>query len=219
MIIGGFSKKSLIEYKNKISCIVFTQGCNFKCPFCHNPELIPFTDSSEDEEKIFEYLKKYEDWIDAVAITGGEPTLQSDLFEFIKKVKNMGFLVKLETNGSNPMVLKKLIENNMIDFFQMDLKSIASSEEYNKLSGIESDIEKIKQSVNFIINSGVEYEFVTTAIPGYHDDNIIKKIREGFGIIPSNHRIQKYRDDHVYNREGVKKLIREKRQQHSKFKI
>jgi len=209
MIIGGFAKKSLIEYKNKISCIVFTKGCNFRCPFCHNAELIPYSKQGEDENEIFEYMHKYRDWLDAVAITGGEPTLQSDLYEFIEKIKKMGFLIKLESNGSNPEMLKKLIENNMIDSFQMDLKAPPVQEEYNKLAGVEVDLDMLKKSIRLIIDSGKEYEFVTTAIPGYHTEKVIEDIINGFGIDKYHHRIQNYRDENVYNKKGVEELISE----------
>lgn len=167
MKIGGLHKFSLIDFPQNTSAIIFTQGCNFKCPFCHNPELVLpslFTnDYSEDE--ILTFLKKRKGLLDGVVITGGEPTIQKNLKQFLKKIKKIGFLIKLDTNGSNPDVLKKLINLQLTDYIAMDIK--APYNKYKLLSGIEINTSNIKKSIQIIENSGVSYEFRTTVIPNY----------------------------------------------------
>jgi pyruvate formate lyase activating enzyme len=166
MLIGGFQKFSLIDYPNKTCGIIFTQGCNFRCPFCHNPELvdpelfgapIPFED-------VLSFLKRRVGLLDAVEFTGGEPTLQVDLKEAILAVRNLGFLVKVDTNGSNPDLVKELIENKLVDYVAMDVK--APLEEYENAIGVKCNIENIAQSIEIIKDSLVDYEFRTTMIRG-----------------------------------------------------
>ncbi|MGB9694998.1 MAG: anaerobic ribonucleoside-triphosphate reductase activating protein [Caldisericaceae bacterium] len=166
MLVGGFQKFSLIDYPNKTSAIIFTQGCNFRCPFCHNPELvdplqfgapIPF-------EEVMTFLKKRVGLLDAVEFTGGEPTLQPDLRKSIESVRELGFLIKLDTNGSNPEILKELIENNLLDYVAMDVK--APLDEYDSAIGVQFDKETILKSISLIINSQIDYEFRTTMIKG-----------------------------------------------------
>lgn len=164
MIIGGFQKFSLIDYPNNICAIIFTRGCNFRCPYCYNPELVdpkrfrqPISNSI-----IFSFLEKRKGKIDAVEITGGEPTLQKDLVEFIEKIKNMGYLVKLDTNGSNPNIVEKIISRNYVDYIAMDVK--APLQKYQEITGINIDTKEIENSINLIINSGIDYEFRTTLV-------------------------------------------------------
>ena len=164
MNIGGFQKTSLIDYPEKISSIIFTQGCNFRCGFCYNSSLvIPelFTKPIE-EKKIFEFLKKRIDKIEGIVITGGEPTIHEDLSAFIKKIKEMNFLVKLDTNGSNPEMIKKLLKENLLDYIAMDIK--APLIKYEIVTGVKVDPEKIKESIKIIMNSSIEYEFRTTVV-------------------------------------------------------
>lgn len=164
MIIGGFQRFSLIEYPEKISAIVFTQGCNFRCPYCHNPELINTQGSQNliSEEKIFSFLEKRKNKLDAVVVTGGEPTLQPDLLEFLKKVKMMGYLIKLDTNGSHPDIIEKAIEQKLVDYLAMDVK--APLEKYREITNFDIGQNKIRHSIESIMNSGVDYEFRTTVI-------------------------------------------------------
>lgn len=164
MMIGGLHKTSLIDYPGKICAIVFTQGCNFRCPYCHNPELVEpelFQNPIEAEEILF-FLKTRIKKLDAVEITGGEPTLQKDLMKFITAIKNMGFLVKLDTNGSNPKIIKKLLNENLIDYIAMDIK--APLKKYTAVTGIKVNINKIKESIYLIKNSEINYEFRTTIV-------------------------------------------------------
>lgn len=164
MHIGGFQRFSLIEYPTKISAIVFTQGCNFRCPYCHNPELVDprFFEQPIAEEAVFSFLEKRKGKIDAISITGGEPTLQEDLTEFIRRIKSMGYLVKLDTNGSNPEVLEQIIGEGLVDYIAMDIKAPLSR--YREVVEREIDGEIIRKSIDIIASSGVSYEFRTTLV-------------------------------------------------------
>ena len=164
MLVGGFQKISLIDYPGKVCAIVFTQGCNFRCPYCHNPELVDpkLFQNSIEEKEIFSFLKSRIGKLDAVEITGGEPTLQKDLLTFIKKIKDMGFLVKLDTNGSNPEILEKIIKERLVDYIAMDVK--APLDKYEHIIRAKIDTSKIKRSIELIKNSNVDYEFRTTIV-------------------------------------------------------
>lgn len=164
MIIGGFQKFSLIDYPGKICAIVFTQGCNFRCPYCHNPELVDcgLFLSPIPEEEIFSFLEKRKGKIDAVEITGGEPTLQKGLADFAGKIKNMGYLVKLDTNGSNPGVIENMVSEKLVDYIAMDIK--APLQKYGEIVRADIDIRKIERSINLIMQSGLDYEFRTTLV-------------------------------------------------------
>ena len=162
MQIGGFQKFSMIDYPDKLCAIIFTQGCNFKCPYCHNPELNHHQNTKEliNENDIIDFLKTRIKKLDAVVISGGEPTLQPNLISFIKKIKEMGFLVKLDTNGSQPHIIKKLLEDNLLDYIAMDIKSPLEKYEYYTKNTIST--KAIKQSIDLIKNSNIKYEFRTT---------------------------------------------------------
>lgn len=152
MVIGGLQKFSLIDYPHKISAIIFTIGCNFRCPFCHNPELVnpKIYPEKIPEKAVFEFLKNRRKKLDAVVITGGEPSLHKDLYQFISKIKSMGFLVKLDTNGTNPHILSKLIKDNLLDYLAMDIKG--SLDKYEEIAGIKVNLENIKESVKIILD-------------------------------------------------------------------
>ncbi len=164
MLIGGLQKFSLIDYPGKICAIVFTQGCNLRCPYCHNPELVKpeLFDTPLSENKVFSFLENRKGKLDAVEITGGEPTLQPDLLEFVKKIKDMGFLVKLDSNGTNPHVLERIIKNKLVDYLAMDVK--APLEKYSQVVGVRVNIANIRYSINLIMKSGINYEFRTTVV-------------------------------------------------------
>ncbi len=164
MIIGGFQKFSLVDYPEKLSAIVFTQGCNFLCPYCHNPELNSFGDRNIliKEQYIIDFLETRIGKIDAVVISGGEPTCQNDLIDFIKRIKCLGFLIKLDTNGSNPEIIEQLLTEKLIDYIAMDIKT--SPEKYFRFSKDLLDFNKIKKSIQLIMQSNVDYEFRTTVV-------------------------------------------------------
>jgi len=164
MRIGGLQKFSLIDYPDKICAIVFTQGCNFRCSFCHNPELVnpELFQGLIPEADVLSFLESRKGKLDAVQISGGEPTLQPDLIDFIRKIKGLDFLVKLDSNGSNPEVLKRLIELEVVDYLAMDVK--APLERYREVAKSRVDPDKIKQSIDLIMASGINYEFRTTVV-------------------------------------------------------
>ncbi len=167
MKISGFQKNTLLDYPGKTSALIFTQGCNFRCGYCHNPEELNFNKKIDNLEKeVLNYLQKRQGKLDALVISGGEPTMQPDLENFIKKVKKMGYLVKLDTNGSNPKKLKKLITEKLIDAVAMDIK--APLYKYALVVGANIDVKKIEKSIKIIINSGIEHEFRTTVLPFFH---------------------------------------------------
>lgn len=167
MKISGLQKLTLLDYPGKIACTVFTYGCNFRCGFCHNALLVTEENSdSISEDEFFAFLKKRQGILDGVCISGGEPTLQKDLYDFIKRVKSMGYAVKLDTNGTNPRLLKSLLEEKLLDYIAMDIKN--SIEKYSFTCGCEVDINAIKESVSIIKESGIDYEFRTTTVREYH---------------------------------------------------
>ncbi len=175
MIIKGLQKTTLLDFPTKVACTVFTPGCNFKCPFCHNASLVKNkNDEQISEEEFFSYIKKRQGILDGVAITGGEPLLMPDLKDFIKKIKNMGFLVKLDTNGSLPEKLQELIEERLVDYVAMDIKN--SKEKYALTAGISSYPQKIEESVKIIMESAPDYEFRTTVVKELHETQDIVEI-------------------------------------------
>lgn len=171
----GIEKLSLVDYEGKLACTLFTKGCNFKCVFCHNSSLVFDYNLNEiDDEVMFDYLKKRKNQLDAVVITGGEPTLMSTLKDKIIKIKHLGYLVKLDTNGTNPDVIKELHEQNLIDYIAMDIKS--SLIKYPLITDTKVNCENIKKSINYIINNFKDYEFRITLIDEFHDFEDIKQI-------------------------------------------
>ena len=176
MIIGGLEKLTLLDYPDHLAAIIFTQGCNFRCHFCYNPMLVlPRKGGDEKNKKekgfsplstedLFLFLEERFGRLDGVVITGGEPTLHPDLPAFIKKIKDIGYEVKLDSNGTNPEMLKKLIKEKLIDYIAMDLK--APLDKYQETVGVDADCNNIKKSVKIIMTSGLPYEFRTTVVPG-----------------------------------------------------
>jgi len=176
MVIGGLRKFSLIDYPGKTSAVVFTVGCDFRCRYCHNPELVipekyaPAIPLSE----IYDFLESRRGKLDGVCVTGGEPTLHKDLPETLEKIKAMGFSVKLDSNGGRPEALKNLIDRNLVDYIAMDIK--APFEDYPKITGRSVSAEKLKESVGLIMKSGVEYEFRTTVVKSLTNADDLLKI-------------------------------------------
>lgn len=180
MKISGFEKLTLLDYPGKVACIVFTQGCNYKCKFCQNSSLIETSDNQYSEDEIFNYLEKRKNILDGIVISGGEPTLSKGLKDFIKKVKELNFLVKLDTNGTNPTILKELISENLIDYIAMDIKNTFAC--YEKIVDVKNPlIERIKESIDIIKTSGLEHEFRTTIMKEHHNIKLLKEICEYIG--------------------------------------
>jgi pyruvate formate lyase activating enzyme len=176
MIIYSLQKISLIDYPKKIACTIFLHGCNFRCGFCHNPELVLNKNPKQgySQEEILNFLKKRKKYLDAVCITGGEPLINNDLKEFILKIKNQGYLIKLDTNGTNSKLLKELVDNKLINYIAMDIKS--DKENYEKICQIKVDLNKIEESIKTILNSNIDYEFRTTVIKTKHNKKILENI-------------------------------------------
>lgn len=188
MLIGGLQKFSLIDYPAKISAVVFLNGCNFRCGFCHNSELVLpelLKDQPQISEKeFFDFLGERQGKLDGVCITGGEPTIWRDLPEFIGKIKNLGFLVKLDTNGTNSEMVKKLIDLKLIDYFAIDIKN--SPEKYKETVNVKINIVDIEKTLKIIAVSGIPLELRTTAVPGLisREDFVkIKEWLEGLGLL------------------------------------
>ena len=175
MKIGGFQKMTVLDYPGKVACTVFTHGCNLRCPFCLNARLVVMDEDLIDENEILSYLNKRRGILDGVCISGGEPTLQSDLFDFMKKVKDLGMLIKLDTNGTCPDKLQYAIDNGLVDYVAMDIKNCR--EEYAKTCGLSKmDISKIEKSVEILMQSGIDYEFRTTVTKELHTPDDFAKI-------------------------------------------
>ncbi|MDI6777687.1 MAG: anaerobic ribonucleoside-triphosphate reductase activating protein [Patescibacteria group bacterium] len=179
MTIGGLRRLTLIDYPGHIAATVFTVGCNFRCPFCHNPELVVHGTWNMEhgtvlEDDFFKFLRERRGKLEGVCITGGEPTIQPDIVDFVRKIKDLGYKVKLDTNGARPDVLRALYEGKLLDFVAMDIKN--NLENYAKTANSKIDLERINLSVNLIRNSGIDYEFRTTVVPGLHVESDFEKI-------------------------------------------
>lgn len=175
--LAGLQKTTFIDYPEKIACIVFTQGCNFRCGYCHNPELFENKEPVLSVPAFFEFLNKRKGKLDGVVITGGEPTLHGkDLIEFIKEVKSLGFLVKLDTNGTHPDVLQELLNENLLDYIAMDIK--APLAKYKTITQTDIDTKIIKKSIDMIMKSGVDYEFRTTIVKSQLSVEDLRQIGE-----------------------------------------
>jgi pyruvate formate lyase activating enzyme len=203
MLIGGLEKLTLLDYPDNLAAIVFTQGCNFRCHFCYNPMLVlPHNSVALDEkdqgcplvkeEDLFLFLNDRRGKIDGVVISGGEPTLHPDLPDMIKKIRALGYAVKLDTNGTNPGMLSQLIKDALIDYIAMDLK--APWEKYTELVGVAVDLDNLQKSVKMIMSSDLPYEFRSTLVPGLHNEEDIRKMG---AIIQGANRwyLQKFKPD------------------------
>jgi pyruvate formate lyase activating enzyme len=200
MTIGGLQKVTLVDYPGKLACTVFLSGCNFRCPFCYSKELVVEenikTQPQISEDYFFDFLNEKWGMLEGCVVCGGEPTIHGEaLVEFIRKIKKVGYLVKLDTNGTNPDVIKRLIDEKLIDYVAMDVKAPLVKEKYEEATGTKGlDISKIKESISLIKNSGIEYEFRTTVVPGIHTEEDIIKIADE--IAPANkYFLQRFRGE------------------------
>ncbi len=175
MFFAGLQKLTLLDYPGKMACLLFTMGCNFRCPFCHNGSLVRAEDSAEiTEEEVLSFLTKRKGLLDGVCITGGEPLLHGELAEFIKKVKKLGYSVKLDTNGSFPEKLKALVSEGLIDYVAMDIKNSFGC--YEETTGVNVNLNKIKESIDFLMQGTVDYEFRTTLVKELHTKESMEEI-------------------------------------------
>jgi pyruvate formate lyase activating enzyme len=194
MIIGGIRKISLIDYPGEIASVVFTCGCNFRCIYCHNSHLVLPDDYMNNfaYEDIFSHLKKNTGKISAVVISGGEPTLNADLPDFVRNVKRVNFLVKIDTNGTNPEMLEELINEKLVDYIAMDIKS--SEEKYPVITGKQFLYGKIKESISIIKSADVKKEFRTTVLKSIHTPDEIRAIKKLAGKVPLKFNCYRYTD-------------------------
>ncbi|UCC58615.1 MAG: anaerobic ribonucleoside-triphosphate reductase activating protein [Candidatus Bathyarchaeum sp.] len=180
MEIKGFVDVSFVDWDGKLSSVIFLPTCNFRCPFCHNVNLVLYPEKLDtiSFEDVEDQLKKQIGWTDGVCITGGEPTLHSDLPELCSRLKKIGFLVKVDTNGTNPTMLKELMDRGLVDYVAMDIKAPLTEEKYSKATGIKAEklLEKVKESIKLLLGSNMDYEFRTTVVPTLHDEDDIKQI-------------------------------------------
>ena len=168
MQIKGLQKTTLLDYPGKVACTLFTGGCNFRCPFCHNASLVLSPNDVTDisEEEFFKFLKKRVGVLDGVCITGGEPLLQHDIIPFMEKIHALGFAIKLDTNGSRPQLLREIVELGLVEHIAMDIKN--SLPKYSLTAGTSINLDDVKESIDFIMNCGVSYEFRTTVVKELH---------------------------------------------------
>lgn len=178
LLIGGLQRLSLIDYPGRVAAVVFTQGCNFRCPFCHNRELVIPQEFKTliPEEEVISFLVSRQDKLQGVVITGGEPTIQPDLIPFIRKVKALGLAVKLDTNASHPAILADLIREKLVDFFAVDVK--ASPDRYELLSGVKVNMENIRKGIDLVLHSGVDHLFRTTVVKPLFSPQEMSRIAE-----------------------------------------
>ncbi len=176
MRIAGLQKLTLLDYPGMVACTVFTGGCDFRCPFCHNAPLVLPERLAEDssEEEVLTLLKKRQGVLDGVAVTGGEPLIHDDIDAFLEKIKNLGYKIKLDTNGSYPARLKRIVAAGLVDRVAMDIKN--SPRDYGKTVGVPNfDLAPVEESKNFLMENGVEYEFRTTVVKGLHTKESLVK--------------------------------------------
>ena len=177
MRIAGLQKCTLLDYPGKVACTVFLPGCNFRCPFCHNYELLSQPEELMEEEAFFSFLEKRRGLLQGVCVTGGEPTLQPELSGFLQKIRDLGYAVKLDTNGYRPDVLRAVLEQGLVDYVAMDLKNGPQS--YAATCGLESlDTAKIEESVRLLQNSGIAYELRTTLCRPLHNEKTIQDMAQ-----------------------------------------
>ncbi len=194
MLLGGFIKQSFSDYPGKISSVIFTKGCNFYCKYCHNPDLVRLTGANIDSNNVIEWIYSNRGLLGGVVISGGEPTIQNNLYSFITKLKSFGLDIKLDTNGTNPDVVESLIRDKLIDYIAVDIKAPLELSRYRDIVGdnfCNRCIDNIKETINIIEHYNINYEFRTTLLKPFHTANDIRSITDD---IHGNYYIQKFDD-------------------------
>lgn len=209
MLLGGLQKYSLIDFPGKVSCVLFLSGCNFECPYCHNPDLVTgklLCSSPMDESGIYPFLEQRKSLLDGVVISGGEPTLAKDLPFLCEKIKGMGYAVKLDTNGSRPHVIKHLINEGLLDYIAMDIKTAPS--EYARFVKKDEDATHIRASIQIIMESSVPYEFRTTCVKPFVDRDIIESVAKTIKDA-NRYVLQQFNDTRILHPEFFKEVAPE----------
>lgn len=220
MKIKGFVKTSFIDWDGKVTSVIFLPGCNFRCPMCHNYDLIVSPEKYPDISyaEIEEYITQNIDFIDGVVITGGEPTLCKDIDRLCTNLKELGVGVKIDTNGYNPSKLKELVEKKLVDYIAMDVKAPLDRSKYSAAAGIDIDVTIIKESIEFIKRSGVDYEFRTTVVPSFHTGKDVIDIARSISpakryvlqqFVPENAFDEKLRKTKPYEKNFLEELAEE----------
>ena len=191
MKISGLQKMTLLDYPGKVACTVFLGGCNFRCPFCHNGELLDGTvEAIMDEQEFLTFLSKRRGLLDAVCISGGEPTLQPGLAWLLEQTKAMGYLTKLDTNGSRPEILQDLVSRNLVDYVAMDIKN--SPDLYDRTAGAPVQLQKIGESIRFLTQEHVDYEFRTTVVAQLHSSESVEQMGEWVNSLASGKKVKRW---------------------------
>ena len=209
MKLAGMQKLTLLDFPGKMACIIFTAGCNFKCPFCHNASLVNAGNAdSIDEDEVLDFLQKRKGMLEGVVITGGEPLLHSDIDLFLGKIKDLGYAVKLDTNGTNPALLKKLVKEKLVDYVAVDIKN--SPEKYKTAVGnINLNIDDVSETKEFLLKGTVDYEFRTTLVKGIHcKEDMLPLVQWIKGA--KNYYIQQYKhSNEVLSPDGLSEFSKE----------
>ena len=191
MKISGLQKMTLLDYPGKVACTVFLGGCNFRCPYCHNSELLDGScDTIMSQQELLTFLHSRKGLLDAVCISGGEPTLQADLPDLLTAIKDMGYLIKLDTNGSRPEVLKDLVSRKLVDYVAMDIKN--SPARYAQTAGAACQLSQIEESIRFLTENHVDYEFRTTVVAQLHDSQSLEDMGQWVNHLAKNRKILRW---------------------------
>ena len=222
MNIAGLQKMTLLDFPGKVACTVFFQGCNFRCPFCHNSGLLPGQGQPlMDDEELLGFLEKRKGLLDGVCVTGGEPTLQRSLPQLLERIKALGYAVKLDTNGAQPQVLRELLESGLVDYVAMDIKN--SREEYPKTAGMREELlPHVEESIRYLLSGKVEYEFRTTVVQQLHSAASIEAMGNwvcslGDGEKPKNWYLQSYVDRESVLEGGLSAPAKENMEKYSQI--
>lgn len=202
-MIAGLQKMTLLDYPGKVACTVFLQGCNFRCPFCHNSGLLGSGVQQEiPEETLLAFLEKRKGLLDGVCITGGEPTLYSGLGQLLEKIKAMGFAIKLDTNGSRPQVLKAVVKAGLVDYVAMDIKNCP--ERYGLTAGVQTvALDAVEESICFLLSGNVDYEFRTTVVREFHDEGAMEAVGTWLRRLDDQHPAKRFYLQPYVDRESV----------------
>lgn len=211
MIINGFNKLTLLDYPNQVACIIFTKGCNYRCPFCHNGPLVLGDDYTVKEQEVLDYLDKRKGILDGIVVSGGEPLLQKDIKRFLKVIKEKGYKIKLDTNGTSPQLLQEIINECLVDYVAMDIKNVFKK--YELTVGVKNtQLDNIKQCIKILEDSNIEYEFRTTIVKEFHT---ILDIKEICSLInkKSTYYLQNFQDGQGVIKKGLHSFSQEELEQ------